>query len=40
LIITGVPATAAANTFSSVAFGSLMQPFEAARPIDHGSFVP
>ena len=25
---------------ASVAFGSRMQPFETAWPIDHGSFVP
>src|SRR6185437_416749 len=39
-MITGVPATASGKTFSRIAFGSLMQPFETFRPIDQGSSVP
>ena len=37
---TGVPAGVSANSRSSVAFGTRTQPWEAARPIDQGSFVP
>jgi hypothetical protein len=35
-----VPLSACAKTLRSAAFGSRMQPFETAWPIDHGSFVP
>ena len=37
---TGVPRGAAPKIFRSVAFGTRMQPFETARPIDHAAFVP
>src|SRR5205814_6559763 len=37
---TGVPLSACANTRRSVSFGIRMHPFETARPIDHGAFVP
>src|SRR5207248_3623501 len=37
---TGVPAGVARKIRRSTAFGNRMQPFETARPIDHGSFVP
>src|SRR5207344_60285 len=40
VIVTGVPAGVAANSRLSTRFCTRMQPFEAARPIDHGSFVP
>jgi hypothetical protein len=35
-----VPPGASANTLLNVRFGRRMQPFETARPIDHGAFVP
>ena len=37
---TGDPPGVALKIFSSVAFGTRMQPFETAWPIDHGWFVP
>jgi hypothetical protein len=39
-MITGVPPRVAANSFVNVAFGTRMHPFETARPIDQGAFVP
>jgi hypothetical protein len=37
---TGDPPRVASKIFISVAFGTRMQPFETARPIDQGWFVP
>src|SRR5712691_5728225 len=37
---TGVPPGVSAKSLFSVGFGTRMQPFDTARPIDHGSFVP
>jgi hypothetical protein len=39
-MMTGVPPRVSAKSLFSVGFGTRMQPFETARPIDHGSFVP
>jgi hypothetical protein len=37
---TGVPPYVTANSLLRVAFGTRMHPFDSARPIDQGSFVP
>src|SRR5258707_11831788 len=39
-MMTGVPAGVASNSRFATGFGSRMQPFETAWPIDHGWFVP
>ena len=39
-ITTGSPPIVAAKSRFSVPFGTRMQPFETARPIDQGAFVP
>ena len=39
-MITGEPPGVTAKIFSRVASGTRMQPFDTARPIDHGSLVP